>query len=69
MPSVNRRNESVPCYGCTERTPPDCHVRCERYKAYEAQRAEARKQKEANIVRMELMWDSYCRAMKRVRRR
>lgn len=66
---MNRRNESVPCFGCTERTPPDCHVRCDRYKAFEAKRAEARKQKEVNIVRMELIWDSYCRAMKRVRRR
>ena len=69
MPSVNTRNESVPCYGCTERTPPDCHVRCDRYKAYEAQRAEARKQKEANIERMELSYESYCRAMKGRRRR
>ena len=59
----------MPCYGCTERTPPDCHVSCQRYKTFEAQRAEARKQKEANIERMELMWDSYCRAMKRTRRR
>ena len=66
---MNRRNESVPCYGCTERTPPDCHGRCDRYKAYEAQRAEARKQKEANIERMELSYESYCRAMKKTRRR
>lgn len=68
MTSVNRRNENVPCYGCTERAP-DCHGRCERYKAYEAQRAEARKQKDLNIERMELLWDSYCRATKRTRRR
>lgn len=66
---MNRRNESVPCYGCTKRTPPDCHVRCERYKAFEMQRAEARKQKEANIERMELSYESYCRATKRTRRR
>ena len=69
MTSVNTRNESVPSYGCTERTPPDCHGRCEKYKAYEAQRAEARKQKEVNIERMELSYESYCRAMKKTRRR
>lgn len=66
---MNTRNESVPCYGCKDRTPPDCHGRCDRYKAFEAQQAEARKQKEANIERMELSYESYCRATKRTRRR
>jgi hypothetical protein len=66
--SVNTRNESVPCYGCGDRAP-GCHGRCERYKGFEALRAEARKQKEANIERMELSYESYCRAMKGRRRR
>lgn len=65
---MNRRNESVPCYECGDRAV-GCHSRCDRYKAFEELRAEARKQKDLNIERMELLWDSYCRAMKRTRRR
>ena len=31
-----------PCYQCQHRSPPDCHVWCEKYKAYWEANAKAR---------------------------